>query len=213
MRRGVAARIELDYVLRVVTPRMRATPDESAASVGQSKSFALRHSESMARSGSGKVCRFDTAAQFGAPRHAKSGRAAHLAPVAGGQAVKLKAHEVDGWVKGLKPDTSAGIGAGLWPPIAAGCMKPQKRCAKLIWAAIMTHCNMSLWKKARWPGSCRLALADEAAAMPMFGTHKLVHVSGANAAVQVAAVMQPYLAKTDEGNAPQAGGAGHYRGR
>ena len=50
--RGVAARIELDYVLRV-TLRMRATPDESAASVGQSKSFVLRHSESMARSDSG----------------------------------------------------------------------------------------------------------------------------------------------------------------
>ncbi len=50
--RGVAARIELDYVLRV-TLRMRATPDESAASVGQSKGFVLRHSESMARSDSG----------------------------------------------------------------------------------------------------------------------------------------------------------------
>ena len=50
--RGVAARIELDYVLRV-TLRMRATPDESAASVGKSKSFVLRHSESMARSASG----------------------------------------------------------------------------------------------------------------------------------------------------------------
>ena len=35
-------------------------------------------------------------------------------------------------------------------------MKPQKRCAKLIWAAIMTLCNMSLWKKARWPGTGKL---------------------------------------------------------
>lgn len=50
--RGVAARIELDYLLRV-TMRLRGATENGAAAFGQSKSFVLRHSESMARSDSG----------------------------------------------------------------------------------------------------------------------------------------------------------------
>lgn len=54
---GVARRIELDYVLRVTLrmrqPRRDGLPSDDKTAFGQSKSFVLRHRESMARSDSG----------------------------------------------------------------------------------------------------------------------------------------------------------------
>lgn len=55
--RGVAARIELDYVLRATLrrrqPNDKGDGDGVTARLGESQSFVLRHSETMARSDSG----------------------------------------------------------------------------------------------------------------------------------------------------------------
>jgi hypothetical protein len=57
--RGVAARIELDYVLRATLRRRQpghnggSDGDGVTARAGESQSFVLRHSETMARSDSG----------------------------------------------------------------------------------------------------------------------------------------------------------------
>ena len=52
MLRGVASRIEFDYVLRA-TLRMREKRCSALCALPRAKTFVLRHSESMARSASG----------------------------------------------------------------------------------------------------------------------------------------------------------------
>ena len=113
--------------------------------------------------------------------------------------MKLKAHEVDGWVKGLKPDKAPAL-VLVYGPDRGGVHETAKALRQAYLGRDYDPLQYVALEEGALAGQAGL-LADEAAAMPMFGTHKLVHVSGANAAVQAAVTF--YLAKTDEGNAPQ----------
>ena len=113
--------------------------------------------------------------------------------------MKLKAHEVDGWVKGLKPDEAPAL-VLVYGPDRGGVHETAKAVRQVYLGRDydpLQYVALEEGALARQAG----LLADEAAAMPMFGTHKLVHVTGANAAVQAAVTF--YLAKTDEGSGPQ----------
>ena len=113
--------------------------------------------------------------------------------------MKLKAHEVDGWVKGLKPDRAPAL-VLVYGPDRGGVHETAKALRQAYLGRDYDPLQYVALEEGALAGQAGL-LADEAAAMPMFGTHKLVHVSGANAAVQAAVAF--YLAKTGEGNAPQ----------
>ena len=111
--------------------------------------------------------------------------------------MKLKAHEVDAWVKGLKAANAPAL-VLVYGPDRGGVHETAKALRQAYLGRDYDPLQYVALDEAALTGQAGL-LADEAAALPMFGEHKLVHVSGGNAAVQAA--VKFYLAKLDEGMA------------
>ena len=118
--------------------------------------------------------------------------------------MKAKAHEVEAWVGGLKADKSPAL-VLVYGPDRGGVHETAKAIKAAYLGQDFDPLQYVSLEEGALSGQAGL-LADEAAAMPMFGDRKLVHVSGANAAV-VSAV-KFYLAKLAE--VSEATGKGGY---
>ena len=109
--------------------------------------------------------------------------------------MKLKAHEVDGWVNKLKPEDAPAL-VLVYGPDRGGVHETAKALRLAYLGDAYDPLQYVALDESALAGQAGL-LADEAAAMPMFGNHKLVHVNGGNAAVQAAVTF--FLAKMDTG--------------
>ena len=109
--------------------------------------------------------------------------------------MKLKAHEVDGWVNKLKPEDAPAL-VLVYGPDRGGVHETAKALRLAYLGDAYDPLQYVALDESALAGRAGL-LADEAAAMPMFGDHKLVHVNGGNAAVQAAVTF--FLAKMDTG--------------
>ncbi|MGB0314465.1 MAG: DNA polymerase III subunit delta, partial [Parvibaculales bacterium] len=109
--------------------------------------------------------------------------------------MKLKAHEVDGWVKGLKADKAPAL-VLVYGPDRGGVHETAKALRHAYLGDAYDPLQYVALDEGAMAGQPGL-LADEAAALPMFGEHKLVHISGGNAAVQAA--VKFFLATLDAG--------------
>ena len=114
--------------------------------------------------------------------------------------MKVKAHEVEGWVGGLKADKAPAL-ALVYGPDRGGVHETAKAIKAAYLGKDFDPLQYVSLEESALTGQAGL-LADEAAALPMFGDCKLVHVSGANAAV-VAAV-KFYLAKLADASSAMA---------
>ena len=108
--------------------------------------------------------------------------------------MKLKAHEVEAWVSGLKADNAPAL-ALVYGPDRGGVHETAKAVKAAYLGKDFDPLQYVSLDEGALTGQAGL-LADEAAALPMFGDYKLVHVSGANAAVLAA--VKFYLAKLAE---------------
>ena len=108
--------------------------------------------------------------------------------------MKTKAHEVEAWVGGLKADKLPAL-VLVYGPDRGGVHETAKAIKAAYLGQDFDPLQYVSLEEGALSGQAGL-LADEAAAMPMFGDRKLVHVSGANAAV-VSAV-KFYLARLAE---------------
>ena len=111
--------------------------------------------------------------------------------------MKVKAHEVEAWVAGLKADKAPAL-VLVYGPDRGGVHETAKAIRAAYLGKDFDPLQYVSLDEGALSGQAGL-LGDEAAALPMFGDCKLVHVSGANAAV-VAAV-KFYLAKLADASA------------
>ncbi|MGB0478578.1 MAG: DNA polymerase III subunit delta, partial [Parvibaculales bacterium] len=111
--------------------------------------------------------------------------------------MKLKAHEVEGWVAGLKAAKAPAL-VLVYGPDRGGVHETSKALRHAYLGEVYDPLQYVALDEGAVAGQAGL-LADEAAALPMFGEHKLVHISGANAAVQAA--VRFFLATLDAGAA------------
>ncbi|NBR51420.1 MAG: DNA polymerase III subunit delta [Alphaproteobacteria bacterium] len=109
--------------------------------------------------------------------------------------MKLKAHEVDGWVKGLRADKAPAL-VLVYGPDRGGVHETAKALRHAYLGDAYDPLQYVALDEGALAGQPGL-LADEAAALPMFGEHKLVHISGGDAAVQAA--VKFFLATLDAG--------------
>lgn len=108
--------------------------------------------------------------------------------------MKLKAHEVDGWIGKLKADNAPAL-ALVYGPDRGGVHETVKAIKRRFLGAEFDPLQYVSIEEGALSGQAGL-VADEAAALPMFGEHKLVHVTGANAATLAA--VKFFLAKLDD---------------
>lgn len=107
--------------------------------------------------------------------------------------MKLKAHEVESWVGGLKAGKAPAL-VLVYGPDRGGVHETAKAVRKAYLGKDFDPLQYVALDESALTGQAGL-LSDEAAALPMFGEHKLVHIAGANAAV--AAAVKFYLAKLE----------------
>ena len=107
--------------------------------------------------------------------------------------MKLKAHEVDGWVRGLKADKAPAL-VLVYGPDRGGVHETAKALRHAYLGDAYDPLQYVALDEGAMAGQPGL-LADEAAALPMFGEYKLIHISGSNAAVQAAVTF--FLATSD----------------
>ena len=107
--------------------------------------------------------------------------------------MKLKAHEVDGWVRGLKADKAPAL-ILVYGPDRGGVHETAKALRHAYLGDAYDPLQYVALDEGAMAGQPGL-LADEAAALPMFGEYKLIHISGSNAAVQAAVTF--FLATSD----------------
>ena len=107
--------------------------------------------------------------------------------------MKLKAHEVDGWVRRLKADKAPAL-ILVYGPDRGGVHETAKALRHAYLGDAYDPLQYVALDEGAMAGQPGL-LADEAAALPMFGEYKLVHISGSNAAVQAAVTF--FLATSD----------------
>ena len=111
--------------------------------------------------------------------------------------MKLKAHEVGAWVTGLEADKAPAL-VLVYGPDRGGVHETAKALRRAYLGEAYDPLQYVALDEGAVAGQAGL-LADEAAALPMFGEHKLVHINGANAAVQAA--VKFFLATLDAGAA------------
>lgn len=99
--------------------------------------------------------------------------------------MKLQAHKVDTYVAGLKPDTMPAL-ILIYGPDEGGVRETCKTVtARFLGSEYdpLQYVDLAEGQLSGQPG----LLSDEAAALPMFGDHKLVHIMGGAGAVPEAA--------------------------
>lgn len=112
--------------------------------------------------------------------------------------MKLQAYKVDDFVAALKPDTAPAL-ILVYGPDEGGVRETAKSAtARYLGRDYdpLQYVDLADSQLSGQPG----LLADEAAAMPMFGTHKLVHVSGGSGGAPEAARL--YLEGLRDGGQP-----------
>ena len=111
--------------------------------------------------------------------------------------MKVKAHEVEGWIAKLKAKSAPAL-VLVYGPDNGGVHETVKSLRHAFLGKDYDPLQYVQLDESALTGQAGL-LADEAAAMPMFGDTKLVHVTGGNAAVGAAV---SYYLKALDADAP-----------
>ena len=111
--------------------------------------------------------------------------------------MKVKAHEVEGWIAKLKAKSAPAL-VLVYGPDNGGVHETVKSLRHAFLGKDYDPLQYVQLDESALTGQAGL-LADEAAAMPMFGDTKLVHVTGGNAAVGAAV---NYYLKALDADAP-----------